>query len=156
MILVSACLLGVNCKYNGKNNYDATILNLLRSKGLIPVCPEQLGGLSTPRLPAEINHGDGVDVLNGSAKVVTKNGIDVTEAFLKGAQETLKIAEELGINQGILKARSPSCGVGKIYDGSFTGSLVKGDGVTAALLKSKNIRIYSEEEIPKILQFIDI
>ncbi|SNT16939.1 Uncharacterized conserved protein YbbK, DUF523 family [Anaerovirgula multivorans] len=156
MILVSACLLGVNCKYSGKNNENLEVIQLIKKKGGIPVCPEQLGGLTTPRLPAEIKGGEGMDVLCDSAKVIQKDGVEVTEAFVKGAKETLKIAEDFEVNQAILKARSPSCGMGQIYDGSFSGVSIKGDGVTAALLKSKNITVYTEENIAKILQSIDI
>lgn len=156
MILVSACLLGVNCKHNGKNNENSEVIQLIKKKGVIPVCPEQLGGLTTPRLPAEIEGGEGMDVLYGSVKVIQKDGVEVTEAFVKGAKETLKIAKKFEVNQAILKARSPSCGMGQIYDGSFSGVSIKGDGVTAALLKSKNITVYTEENIAEILQSIDI
>ena len=150
MILISACLLGVNCKYNGKNNSKDEIIKYFNGKGIVPVCPEQLGGLSTPRLPAEIQGGDGKDVLNGRAKVIRNDGIDVTEDFVKGAYETLKIAKSLGITKAILKSRSPSCGAGKIYDGTFTGTLTEGDGVTTALLKTEGIEVYSDEDFKKI------
>lgn len=145
MILVSACLLGVNCKYNGKNNLKDEIIEYFKNKDIIPVCPEQLGGLSTPRLSAEIKGGDGHDVLEGTARIVNSRGEDVTGQFIKGAYETLKLAETLGATKAILKAGSPSCGVGKIYNGKFDGTLVEGSGVTAALLKSKGIEVYSDE-----------
>ena len=145
MILVSACLLGVNCKYDGKNNFHKEILNIKENYGIIPICPEQLGGLTTPRLAAEIINGDGLDVLNNVAKVIRNDGVDVTEAFIKGANEALRIAETMGIKKAILKTNSPSCGVGKIYDGSFTRTLIPGDGVTTALLKSKGIEVWTEE-----------
>ncbi len=145
MFLVSACLLGINCKYTGDNNLDVELVNKLKKQGIVPVCPEQLGGLTTPRLPAEIQGGDGLDVLSGRAKVIRNDGVDVTEAFIKGAEETLKIAETLGLTKAILKAKSPSCGNKIIYDGSFTGKKVTGQGVTAALLTSKGIEVFSEE-----------
>lgn len=156
MILVSACLLGVNCKYNGKNNENLEILQLIKKKGAIPICPEQLGGLTTPRLPAEIKGGEGIDVLNDYARVIRNDGIDVTEAFIRGAKETLKIAEEFDINHAILKAKSPSCGVGEIYDGSFSNQLIKGDGVTAALLKTRNITVCTEKNMGKYVESMDI
>lgn len=146
MIFVSACLLGVNCKYNGGNNLKNEIVEHFKNKGIIPICPEQLGGLSTPRLAAEIKGGDGKNVLEGSGKVVNSDGKDVTEKFIKGAYETLKLAETLGATKAILKTKSPSCGIGKIYDGNFNGILTEGDGVTAALLKSKGIEVYSDED----------
>ncbi|MGQ4832910.1 MAG: DUF523 domain-containing protein [Candidatus Asgardarchaeia archaeon] len=151
MIMVSACLLGINCKYNGGSNYNEKVIELLK-KGifLVPVCPEQLGGLPTPREPAEIINGDGKEVIIGNARVVTKTGSDVTQEFLKGAQETLKIAKLLNIKTAILKAKSPSCGKGYIYDGSFSHKLKNGDGVTVALLRKNGIKVFSEDEIDNI------
>ncbi|MCC5909320.1 MAG: DUF523 domain-containing protein [Clostridiaceae bacterium] len=145
MILVSACLMGVDCKYNGKNNKSLEILELMKHKQVIPVCPEQLGGLTTPRLAAEIQGGEGKDVLSKKAKVLRKDGADISEAFIKGAEETLKIAESMGAKSAVLKARSPSCGTGEIYDGTFKGKIAKGDGVTTALLKMKGIQVLTEE-----------
>jgi len=104
---------------------------------LIPVCPEQMGGLSTPRETAEKKKG----------KVITKSGKDVTLNFKKGAREVLKIAKLLGIKKAILKQRSSSCGCGKIYDGTFSGKVIKGDGVTAALLKRNKIKVITEEDL---------
>jgi len=147
MILISACLLGVNCKYDGKNNLKEEIIKHFNKKKIVPVCPEQLGGLATPRLPAEIKGGDGADVLNGQASVITVDGVDVTEEFIRGANETLKILKSLGITEAILKSRSPSCGVGKMYDGSFSSTLISGNGVTSALLIKNGIEVYSDEEI---------
>ena len=152
MILISACLLGVNCKYNGKNNFKSEIIEYFKNKNVIPICPEQLGGFSTPRFVAEIKDGDGSDVLEGTAKVINSDGADVTKEFIKGAYETLKLAEALGAKKAILKSRSPSCGVGKIYNGDFNGTLIEGNGVTVALLKSKGIEIYNNEDF---LSFID-
>jgi uncharacterized protein YbbK (DUF523 family) len=149
MKLISACLLGINCKYNGKNNLEnlgSDIYKEFLHGKLIPVCPEQLGGLTTPRLRAQIQNGDGFDVLNNKAQVITEEGQNITKQFIRGAQEALKIAQTLNIKEAILKQRSPSCGCGKIYDGSFSGKLIDGDGVTAALLKQYSIRVISEED----------
>lgn len=146
MVLISGCLIGVNCKYNGKHNLREKIVAHFNGENFVPICPEQLGGLTTPRLPAEIQGGDGKDVLGGRAKVVSSDGVDVTEEFIKGANETLKIAQSLGITKAILKGKSPSCGVGKIYDGSFSDIIIHGDGVTTALLKENGIEVYSDEE----------
>lgn len=151
MILVSACLFGVNCKYNGGDNKNKEVLKLIEKYQLIPICPEQLGGLSTPRHPAEIVSGDAKDVLNGKGKIENNCGEDVTEQFLKGAQESLKIAKLYGIKVAILKAKSPSCGCGVIYDGTFTGTLKKGNGVTAELFLQNGIEVYTENEIEKFI-----
>src|SRR6056297_1840820 len=138
MILISACLLGINCKYSGGNNKIKELKDLLKNETLIPVCPEQLGGLETPRNPSEII------IKNGEKFVVDKNGNDVTLQFLKGAEETLKIVNIFNIKEAILKSNSPSCGFGSVYDGTFSGKLIKGDGVTTSLLKSNNIKIFNE------------
>lgn len=149
MKLISACLLGHNCKYNGGNNLDLRWLDFANDKNVIPICPEQLGGLSTPRPPAEIMGGTGEDVLEGNARVIDKEGRDITEEFLKGAYATLAKALELNAEMVIFKSRSPSCGVNKIYDGSFSSRLQLGDGVAAALLKRHGIRIISDEDYPE-------
>ncbi len=141
MILVSACLCGVHCRYDGKAKPDEEIIALLRAGKAIPVCPEQLGGLPVPRLPAEILAGDGEAVLNGAARVYNRSGQDVTEAFVMGAEETLLIARLSGAEKAILKANSPSCGAGVIYDGTFSGSTRAGDGVASALLKKNGIEV---------------
>ncbi len=122
MILVSGCLCGINCKYDGNNNLNEKILELLRQGKAIPVCPEQLGGQATPREAHEIVNGDGAMVLDGKCRVLGRDvRDDVTGEFIKGAEETLNIAKELKIDTAILKARSPSCGKGIIYDGTFSG-----------------------------------
>jgi uncharacterized protein YbbK (DUF523 family) len=144
LILTSACLCGVNCKYNGLNNLHPRFLELLEQNQVLPVCPEQLGGLCTPRYPSEILKGSGIDVLEGRSPVITSTGRDVTEQFIRGAKETLNIARLAKIKLAVLKSHSPSCGVGQIYDGTFTSSLTSGDGVTAALLKKHNIRVISD------------
>jgi uncharacterized protein YbbK (DUF523 family) len=112
----------------------------------IPVCPEQLGGLPTPRPAAEIKGGDGTQVLSGKAKVVNSEGEDVTQKFVKGASDVLVVAKDKNVTEAILKTRSPACGCGGIYDGTFSGRVKKGDGVAAALLKKHGIKVTTEEE----------
>lgn len=135
-VLVSACLLGVCCRYDGGSNQMEGLQELMERCVLVPVCPEQLGGLSTPRAPAE----------RQGSQVVTKDGRDVTRAYEKGAGEALKLYRLYGCSKALLKERSPSCGCGMIYDGSFQGRRVPGDGVTAKLLKSQGARIFGESQ----------
>jgi uncharacterized protein YbbK (DUF523 family) len=137
MIIVSACLAGVCCRYDGAGKPCEAVVRLVAEGQAIPVCPEQLGGLPTPRQPAE-QIGD---------KVMRKDGVDVTTEFRRGAQEALKIARQVGAKTAILKARSPSCGSGKVYDGSFTDRLADGNGVFAALCKKEGMDVKTEEEI---------
>lgn len=139
-LLVSACLLGVDCRYDGGNCLLAEAVKLIGSEVVVPVCPEQLGGLPTPRGSAEFTAGGGEDVLAGRSRVLTADGLDVTQQFIKGAQETLKIARLFGIQKAVLKQRSPSCGCGQIRR---HGRVVDGDGVAAALLKREGIEIVS-------------
>ncbi len=141
--LVSACLLGVNCRYDGGNSRNEDTLKNHETEELVPVCPEEAGGLPTPRPPVEIVGGDGNNVIDGNAKVLTADGVDKTEEFLKGAQHALALAQSQGATCAILKSKSPSCGCSKIYDGSFSGKLVSGDGVTTALLKRHGIKVIS-------------
>ncbi|MCH5583828.1 DUF523 domain-containing protein [Shimazuella sp. AN120528] len=145
MKLVSACLMGVHCRFDGKHSLDTEVQKLVKEGKAVPVCPEQMGGLSTPRLPAEIVGGDGEDVLDGKAKVITIEGEDVTDAFIRGAEEALRVAKSVGATEAILKERSPSCGSCVIYDGTFQGKKQAGNGVTAALLKRNGISVSSEE-----------
>ena len=150
MIIVSACLLGENCKYSGGNNKSENVIKYLEDKEYILVCPEQLGGLSTPRNPSEIityGNKDGNDVLSGCTKVLSNKGIDVTKNFIQGAEETLKIAKEHNAKTAILKAGSPSCGYKKIYDGTFLGNKIQGMRVTAAILNKENIALLDEDDI---------
>lgn len=137
--LISACLLGAECKYSGGSNAlpEDTLAALREKYELIPVCPECYGGLTTPRAPSE-RRGD---------KVVSKTGADVTEQFQKGAQTALHLAEMFGARLAIFKENSPSCGSGTIYDGTFTGTLTQGDGVTAELLKKHGIKVISENAL---------
>jgi len=144
--IVSACLAGINCTYNGKNKLKRSIRKLVRDGTAVPVCPEVLGGSSIPRESCEISGGDGGRVLAKRAKVRTRSGKDVTGELVSGARKTLLLAKRLGIKRAILKSKSPSCGRGMIYDGTFKGGLRKGDGVTAALLLKHNIKIYNEKD----------
>lgn len=146
MIIISACLIGCNCRYDEKNNLYPHLAKLVQEGKAIPVCPEQLGGLPTPRPPAEIVGGEGKDVLTGKARVIDVNGNDVTAQFVKGARETLKIAQLIGATSAILKQRSPSCGSEEIYDGSFNKKRIKGRGVTAALLMENGIKVMDEDQ----------
>lgn len=149
MILVSACLMGRNCRYDGDNKLNVTLNLLLKNKELILICPEEAGGLSIPRPPAEIQDGNGFDVLEGRAKVLNARGEDVTEEYIKGAERTL-VDLSGKIDFAVLKAKSPSCGVNRIYSGKFDGKLKEGPGVLAAYLKKRRIPIFTEEELDKI------
>lgn len=147
MILISACLAGLNVRYNGTNSLDEKIQKLMLENKAVTVCPELLGGFSTPREPAEIVGGNGQDVLDGNATVVESSGRDVTDLYLKGAYATLQKALEVGATHVILKEYSPSCGSAKIYNGEFNGTKLAGEGVTTALLRRNNIVVLSEENI---------
>ena len=140
MYLVSACLLGKNCKYNGGNNLSGAVCRFLDGKEYVACCPEQDGGLSTPRVPAE-RRGN---------RVINRDGLDVTEEFTKGAENALRLALEHGADTAILKERSPSCGVRAIYDGSFTGTVIPGCGLTAQLLAENGLRLLTEEDIENL------
>lgn len=144
MILISSCLVGIDCKYNGKNNYHKELKELIDSGKAIPVCPEQLGGLSTPRVPAEI-----IRDKDNNIKVITKNGKDVTKEYFLGAERALKIAKTLNIELAILKSKSPSCGCGKIYDGNFSKNLIEGNGITTEFFLKNGIKVLTEEEYLK-------
>ena len=137
---VSACLIGMNTKYNGENNYSSKLEKLLKSYDLVPVCPEVLGGLPIPRDPAEIVDGE----------VLTREGMSVDDEFRIGARKAIDILKAEDIDFVILQSRSPSCGVGKIYDGSFTGRLTDGDGIFVRLLKEEGIKAIDVEEFINI------
>jgi uncharacterized protein YbbK (DUF523 family) len=145
-VLVSACLAGRACRFDGSSNPDDFVTRLVASGRAVLVCPEVDGGLRTPRPPAEIIGGSGDDVLAGRARVVTSGGTDVTDAYIAGARRALAMAERSGAKSAVLKARSPSCGRGEIYDGTFSGKTAPGDGVTAALLRAHGIDVLSDEE----------
>jgi uncharacterized protein YbbK (DUF523 family) len=150
--LVSACLLGIPCAYDGRGR-PVKVLQTLAAQGLVlPVCPEVLGGLPIPRTTAEIAGGDGDDVLNGQARVVTVEGEDVTAAYVQGAERTLATAKRRGIATAILKQRSPSCGSKWIYDGTHEGVLKEGRGVTTALLQRHSVVVWSEDDLPRVLK----
>lgn len=146
MIAVSACLAGVPCRYDGGANSVDEMVRLVKAKGAVCICPECMGGLSTPREPAEIVGGSAEDVLSGHAQVLTKSGADVTDAFVRGAYAVLEFCQAHGITEAVLKARSPSCGCGTVYDGTFSGKLIPGDGVTAALLGRNGISVRTERD----------
>lgn len=141
MIFVSACLAGINCKYSGGNNYNEKVFNLVKEGKAIPVCPEQLGGLTTPRNSAEIK------VVNNNTYVVDKEGNDFTVQFEKGAKEVINLAKKLNITKIILQPRSPSCGVGKVYSGNFDGKLIDGNGILADLCIKNGIKVINSEDL---------
>lgn len=140
MILISACLAGINCKYSGGNNLNPDLRDLVNSGKAVPVCPEQLGGLITPRTPAEI-----IKDSEENIKVITKTGTDVTKEYILGAERALAIAKALNIKTAVLQSRSPSCGCGYIYDGTFTKHLIVGNGITAELFIKNGIKVFSDE-----------
>ena len=142
--LVSACLLGFPCAYDGSGRFEPELLALAARGWVVPICPEVAGGLGIPRPPAEIVGGDGGDVLDGRARVVTVAGEDVTVAYLRGAERTLAAARWHGVATAILRERSPSCGSGCIYDGAHAGRLRAGQGVTVALLRRHGVAVWSE------------
>lgn len=145
-VLVSACLLGVNCRYNGIPQADEAVAELLTRKDitLIPVCPEQLGGLPTPRTPSE----------RVAERVMDEQGNDRTEAFVRGAQEALRLAKLYGCEIAILKERSPSCGSRFVYDGTFSHTQVPGDGVCAGLLKKNEICVFGERDLEAFFAYV--
>ncbi|QJB56334.1 DUF523 domain-containing protein [Pseudodesulfovibrio sp. zrk46] len=136
-IIVSACLAGIYCRYNGDIEPFQPVVELVRQGRAIPFCPEVFGGLSTPRSPCEIADG----------RVINDEGEDKTEQFQRGAEEGLRLAQLAGCTEAILKARSPSCGSGEIYDGSFSSTRIPGDGFFAALLKENGISVRTEQEL---------
>jgi len=137
MKIVSACLAGIKCRWDREARPCQKVVELVKQGKAIPICPEQLGGLTTPRTPAEQKDN----------KVFTKTGEDVTTQFERGAEEALKIALLANCDEAIIKSKSPSCGSGKIYDGTFSGKLIDGDGVFAKILKKNNIKVFSEKDI---------
>lgn len=146
MIVISACLGGIACRYDGNDNLISKIEELLQKEDTVLICPEVLGGLPTPRPSAEIIGGNGDDVLDGKAKVMTKDGKDVTESFVSGAYKALEQIKNLHPEYIILKERSPSCGSSTIYTGEFNGNKQTGYGVTTALFKRHGFTVISEED----------
>lgn len=144
-VLISACLLGLGCRYDGEwREYD--LKSLKDNFNLIPICPEIYGGLPTPRVPSEIVKD----------KVINREGVDVTEQYNKGAREAVKLAKLFDVKYALLKARSPSCGKGEVYDGTFSKKLVEGDGVTAKLLKENGVEIFTENEVGELVKKLKI
>lgn len=141
-VLVSACLMGFRCRYDGGAQRLACLDALRERHVLIPVCPEVMGGLPTPREPSEIRDG----------RVMSRDGRDVTLVFLRGAQEAARLAQACGCECALLKERSPSCGLGKVYDGTFTGTLTEGDGVCARLLTDRGVRVIGESGVEELLK----
>lgn len=139
MYIVSACLIGVNCRYDGANVPDKALEELFKNGQAIPVCPEMLGGLPCPRECCEI-----ATATDGSKKVITKSDRDVTNEFKEGANKVLAMCKVLDIDTAILKFRSPSCSSGKIYDGTFSGNIIEGNGLTAELLMQNNVKVLNE------------
>ena len=147
IVLISRCLLGEKCRYDGGAKPCAAAIRFSKENECVPVCPEALSGLDIPRSPCEICGGDGNDVLCGKARVVASDGKDRTDEFIAGARSVLETAKICGAEVAVFKARSPSCGCGSIYDGTFSGMLRSGDGVAAALLRQNGIRVVTEEEL---------
>lgn len=143
-VLVSACLLGVSCRYNGSCGDPSEIRALMEIAHLVPVCPEILGGLPTPRPPAE----------RIGQSVITCEGGDVTREYLRGAQESLKLAKLYGVEYALMKERSPSCGAGEIYDGTFTHTRIPGDGAASALLKENGICVFGESRVHELIDIL--
>lgn len=144
-LLVSACLLGCACRHDGGAKPHAAVCALAEKHTLIPICPEQLGGLPTPRPPCEITDG----------RVLTADGIDRTEAYRRGAAEAVRLAGLCGCRAALLKARSPACGSGRVYDGSFSGRLTAGDGIAAAALRENGIAVFDEDATDALVAWIE-
>lgn len=141
-IAVSSCLLGICCKYNGKSNYNKEICDLQKKHQLIPICPEVLGGLSTPRIPSEIIKD----------QVINQDGDNVTNNYILGANKAYQILKDNNVEVAILKSKSPSCGYGEIYDGTFSHSLIQGNGITSQFFLERNIKIYNENNFKDLFK----
>ena len=155
-ILASACLLGREVRYDGEGSPvgDDRLARWARQGRVVTVCPEVSGGLGVPRVPAEVVGGDGADVLDGTARVVTEAGEDVTDAFLQGAYHALEVARGYGVQVAVLKSKSPSCGCDAIYDGTFSCTKRDGMGVTAALLRREGIEVFDETQLDEVARWI--
>ena len=145
--IVSACLAGINCTYRGRNKRDRTVEKMVRQGRAVLVCPEVMGGLTTPRINGEITGGDGADVLTGRARVTALSGNDLTPQYLRGSYTILELAQRLGIRKAILKSKSPACGCGAIYDGTFRRILTPGNGVLTALLLKHHFTVLTENDL---------
>lgn len=143
-VLLSACLAGINCVYDGTNKRHPRFARMVKDDEAVIFCPEVFGGLKVPHPPSEIIGGDGFCLLEGKARVISSQGKDVTSFFLKGAKKTLELAKRSRVKKAIMKSKSPSCGCGGIFDGTFSKRLVRGYGVTAALLKKNGIEVISD------------
>ncbi|MEW6524551.1 MAG: DUF523 domain-containing protein [Bacillota bacterium] len=150
MILISACLAGCKCRYDGRSNPHLVAIQLVEQGLALPVCPEQLGGLKTPRPPAEIAGGHGGDVLDQKARVVNKDGTDVTWEFVRGAWECLRLAKLTRAKLAVLKSQSPSCSVEEVHDGTFSGQVRPGPGVTTALLQQHGFEVLDETDLEQV------
>ncbi|QOS97593.1 DUF523 domain-containing protein [Brevibacterium sp. JNUCC-42] len=152
MLLVSSCLAGLNCRYNGSHSLDEKVKELVTQNKAVTVCPELLGGFITPRESAEIVGGNGDDVLRGTAKVVEKSGRDVTHLYIDGAYQTLQLAKQYQATHVVLKENSPSCGSHNIYNGHFSNQRIPGQGVTSALLRQEGFIVISENELSDVIE----
>ena len=141
MIAISSCLVGKPCRYNATGSLNQALVDSIGNDDYIDICPELLAGLSVPRLPCEIVGGEGKCALAGNAKIVNSAGDDITEKMLRGAQFALDVCKRKNVTKAYLKQNSPTCGCGQIYDGTFTNTLIEGDGVFAALLKEHGIDV---------------
>ena len=153
MILVSACLMGINCKYHGGNNINKDVIDYLKDKTYLAVCPETIGGLSVPRAPVELVGGGGEDFWQGKSQAKNKDGTDVSSQFTAGAKALLDICEKNTIELAIFKDGSPTCGNHLIYDGSFSSKKIPGNGVMSALLKNNGIKVISEDDITNCFEW---
>ena len=156
-VLVSACLLGLSGRYDGETlrTIDPVLTRLWSQGYLQPFCPELAGGLSVPRPPAEIQQGSGGSVLSGQSLVINDQGQDVTRYFIRGAESVLQTVRDLHIQVALLKDKSPSCGSSTIYDGTFSGKLKKGEGVSTALLRQNGVRVFGEQELEDFFLFVE-
>ncbi len=152
MILVSACLAGVKTRHDGTDRLNSAIRELVGSNKAIPLCPEVMGGRAIPREPVEITGGEGLRVLAGGAKVVDAKGMDHTKEIIDGVKAFMKAVKRMDVKAVILKTKSPTCGYGKIYDGTFKGNLIEGNGVLAAELEKEGIKIYTEENCGEFIR----
>lgn len=155
VIAISACLMGSKCRYNGSSALNNELFELVKNRSVLLFCPELLANLPTPRAPVEIVGGNGYDVIKGQAMVMDKDGINMTEAFMGGAQRAVDLFKKHTVSAVILKERSPSCGINEIYDGRFLRTLVKGCGVLTALLLHNGFKIFSDEELHSFKQWLE-